>query len=129
MTTPTAPAIDCEQHHPGLSVSDVRAATDFYTRKLGFTMGFTWGEPPTIAGVQLGKVQIFLEQGTPCPKGVRFISSSAMLTSFMSSTALTALMSWSRLGTGTMACATTQSRTCMGTGCHLAIPCSTSARH
>lgn len=69
MTTPTAPNIDCEQHHPSLSVADVRAAADFYTKKLGFNLGFTWGEPPTIAGVNLGKVQIFLELGTPSPKG------------------------------------------------------------
>ena len=69
MTTPTAPNIDCEQHHPSLSVSDVLTAVDFYTNKLGFSLGFTWGEPPTIAGVNLGKVQIFLEQGTPSPKG------------------------------------------------------------
>jgi catechol 2,3-dioxygenase-like lactoylglutathione lyase family enzyme len=69
MTTPIAPDIYCEQHHPSLSVADVRAAVDFYTKKLGFSLGFTWGEPPTIAGVNLGKVQIFLEQGTPSPKG------------------------------------------------------------
>jgi catechol 2,3-dioxygenase-like lactoylglutathione lyase family enzyme len=69
MTSPTVPNIDCEQHQPSLSVADVRAAVDFYTTKLGFSLGFTWGEPPTIAGVNLGKVQVFLEQGTPSPKG------------------------------------------------------------
>jgi catechol 2,3-dioxygenase-like lactoylglutathione lyase family enzyme len=69
MTTPTAPNIECEQHHPSLYVADVRAAADFYTKKLGFNLGFTWGDPPTIAGLNLGKVQIFLEQGTPSPKG------------------------------------------------------------
>lgn len=65
----TAPHIDCEQHHTGLWVSDVPAAVDFYTKKLGFTLGFTWGDPPTMAGVTLDRVQIFLEQGTPNPKG------------------------------------------------------------
>ena len=69
MTTPTDPAIDCEQHHAVLSVADIRAAVDFYTSKLGFTLGFTWGEPPSYAGVTLGKVQVFLQRGTPCPKG------------------------------------------------------------
>ena len=69
MTAPNAPNIYCEQHHPSLFVADVRAAVDFYTEKLGFSLGFTWGEPPTIAGVKLGKVQIFLELGTPGPKG------------------------------------------------------------
>ncbi len=63
------PQTDCEQHHASLCVSDVLAAADFYREKLGFSLGFTWGDPPTIAGVNLGKVQIFLEQGTPCPQG------------------------------------------------------------
>ncbi|HSE52337.1 MAG TPA: VOC family protein [Gemmatimonadales bacterium] len=69
MTTPTPPAIDCERQHPTLAVRDVAAATDFYTTKLGFTLGFTWGDPPEIAGVNLGKVQMFLERGTPNPAG------------------------------------------------------------
>jgi catechol 2,3-dioxygenase-like lactoylglutathione lyase family enzyme len=63
------PQIDCEQHHASLCVPDVLAAVDFYTAKLGFRPGFTWGDPPTIAGVNLGSVQIFLEQGTPNPQG------------------------------------------------------------
>jgi uncharacterized glyoxalase superfamily protein PhnB len=49
-----------------LPVSDVSAAVDFYTNKLGFSEGFTL---PTIAGVNLGHVQIFLEQGNPNPDG------------------------------------------------------------
>lgn len=69
MTSPAAPHVDCEQHHPSLSVSDVLAAADFYTKKLGFSLAFTWGEPPTMAGVNLGHVQMFLEQGAPSPKG------------------------------------------------------------
>jgi catechol 2,3-dioxygenase-like lactoylglutathione lyase family enzyme len=67
MTTP--PYVDCEQHHPSLAVGDVPAAVDFYTGKLGFALGFTWGDPPTIAGVNLGQVQMFLERGTPSPLG------------------------------------------------------------
>jgi catechol 2,3-dioxygenase-like lactoylglutathione lyase family enzyme len=69
MTTSAVPQVDCEQHHATLSVSDVPAAADFYTNKLGFALAFTWGEPPTMAGVNLGKVQIFLEQGTAAPQG------------------------------------------------------------
>ena len=69
MTTPAVPEVDCEQQHPSLAVSDVRRAVDFYTTKLGFTPGFTWGDPPTMAGVNLGRVQLFLEQGTPGPQG------------------------------------------------------------
>jgi catechol 2,3-dioxygenase-like lactoylglutathione lyase family enzyme len=68
MTTAATPPVDCEQHAT-LSVSDVLAASDFYTKKLGFSLGFTGGEPPTMAGVNLGHVQIFLDQGTPSPKG------------------------------------------------------------
>lgn len=63
------PDIECEQQHAGLPVADVMAAVDFYTTKLGFKLGFTWGDPPEMAGVNLGNVQLFLERGTPNPKG------------------------------------------------------------
>jgi uncharacterized glyoxalase superfamily protein PhnB len=69
MTTPATPQVDCEQHHPSLAVRDIPAAVEFYTKKLGFFVAFTWGDPPTMAGVNLGQVQMFLEQGTPCPTG------------------------------------------------------------
>jgi catechol 2,3-dioxygenase-like lactoylglutathione lyase family enzyme len=69
MTTPVAPDVDCEQTHAGLAVSDVGAAVGFYTTKLGFTLAFTDGDPPTFAGVNLGHVQMFLELGTPSPAG------------------------------------------------------------
>jgi uncharacterized glyoxalase superfamily protein PhnB len=42
---------------------------EYYTRRLGFQLGFTWGEPPEMAGVNLGDVQLFLERGTPSPDG------------------------------------------------------------
>jgi catechol 2,3-dioxygenase-like lactoylglutathione lyase family enzyme len=70
MTIPAPPLVECDQVHPVLVVSDIAAAVDFYTKKLGFTLAFTWGgDPPTFAGVNLGKVQIFLQQVTPSPKG------------------------------------------------------------
>lgn len=69
MTTPAIPIIDCEMIHPSLAVDDIVAASDFYTRKLGFRQSFIWGDPPSMAGVNLGQVQMFLEQGTPSPKG------------------------------------------------------------
>src|ERR1700723_657627 len=53
--------------HAGLAVSDILAAVEFYVKKLGFEPGFTWGEPPNFAGVNLGKVQIFLGKGVPTP--------------------------------------------------------------
>lgn len=61
--------IECEQHHAGLTVPDVLAAVDFYTNKLGFRAGFTWGEPAGFAGVNLDRVQIFLQKGDPAPGG------------------------------------------------------------
>lgn len=81
MTAIAAPFVECEQVHAVLVVGDIRAAVDFYTSKLGFTLGFTWGDPPTFAGVNLGKVQMFLQQGTPEPKGcaVTFVVGDADL--------------------------------------------------
>jgi catechol 2,3-dioxygenase-like lactoylglutathione lyase family enzyme len=69
VTKAGAPEVDCEQHHPSLAVDDVGAAVEFYTKKLGFKLGFTWGDPPSMAGVNLGEVQMFLEKGTPSPQG------------------------------------------------------------
>ncbi|MEA2164075.1 MAG: hypothetical protein QOK37_2202 [Thermoanaerobaculia bacterium] len=69
MTTPVPPEVECEQEHAALKVSDVAAAAEFYTTKLGFKVAFMFGDPPNIAGLNLGNVQMFLEQGTPNPKG------------------------------------------------------------
>ena len=77
---PTAqPTVDCESVHPEIVMADVLAAVDFYTQKLGFAPGFTWGEPVTFAGVNLGDARIFLSQGTPEPRGfaVRFVVGDA----------------------------------------------------
>jgi catechol 2,3-dioxygenase-like lactoylglutathione lyase family enzyme len=69
MDTPAAPEVECEQQHAALPASDIVAAVEFYTKKLGFRLGFTWGDPPSMAGVNLGNVQMFLERGTPIPDG------------------------------------------------------------
>ena len=69
MTERERPDVDCTQQHAELPVSDVRAAADFYTTKLGFALGFLYGDPPQMAGVNLGGVQMFLHQGTPNPAG------------------------------------------------------------
>lgn len=69
MTDRTAPTVDCSHHHTGLPVNDVPQAVAFYEERLGFDVGFTWGEPVTMAGMNLGEAQIFLEQGTPNPTG------------------------------------------------------------
>jgi catechol 2,3-dioxygenase-like lactoylglutathione lyase family enzyme len=57
---PSSPNVDCEQLHPLLRVGDLRTAIGFYTGKLGFTLGFTWGDPPEMAGVNLGGVSVHL---------------------------------------------------------------------
>ena len=69
MSARVAPQVECEQEHASLYVRDVAAAAEFYSTKLGFTIAFTYGEPPTMAGVNLGNVQMFLEKGTPSPEG------------------------------------------------------------
>ena len=69
MATSAPPFVECEQIHAGLAVRDLPAALDFYTKRLGFTLGFTWGDPPAFAGVNLGKVQMFLQKGVPETKG------------------------------------------------------------
>ncbi len=67
MTSATPPFVECEQIHAAVAVADLPAAVDFYANKLGFTVAFTWGDPPTFAGVNLGNVQMFLAKGTPTP--------------------------------------------------------------
>jgi catechol 2,3-dioxygenase-like lactoylglutathione lyase family enzyme len=67
VTSPALPFIECERIHAGLAVSDIPTAVEFYVKRLGFQQAFTWGEPPTFAGVNLDKVQMFLAKGTPTP--------------------------------------------------------------
>jgi uncharacterized glyoxalase superfamily protein PhnB len=67
VTIQPLPFIECDQIHAGLAVSDIPNALEFYTNKLRFQQAFTWGDPPTFAGVNLGTVQMFLTKGTPSP--------------------------------------------------------------
>jgi catechol 2,3-dioxygenase-like lactoylglutathione lyase family enzyme len=69
MSQPPVPTIECRQQHPSMAVGDVRAAAEYYVSRLGFTLGFNWGEPPSMAGVNLGEVQMFLQNGSPCVAG------------------------------------------------------------
>lgn len=69
MTTSAPPFVECDQMHALVVVADIPAAVAFYTENLGFRLAFTWGEPPTFAGVNLGRMQMFLQKGTPEPKG------------------------------------------------------------
>src|SRR5437868_5715077 len=65
MTTPSNAPVACDQQHASVFVSDLNAAIEFYTKTLGFTVAFTWGDPPAFAGVNLDKTQIFLDAAYP----------------------------------------------------------------
>jgi catechol 2,3-dioxygenase-like lactoylglutathione lyase family enzyme len=67
MTNPTPPVVECEKMHVTLPVSNLAAAIEFYVTKLGFRLGFLWGEPAFFAGIALGDVEIFLKEDTPAP--------------------------------------------------------------
>src|SRR5215510_7696683 len=64
MSQNTAPFVICDRLHPGLNVGDINEAVKHYTEQLGFTLGFTWGDPPDMAGVNFGNVSIHLFQDT-----------------------------------------------------------------
>jgi catechol 2,3-dioxygenase-like lactoylglutathione lyase family enzyme len=67
--SPGRPIVDCAHVNPVLRVRDLAAALAFYTQRLGFQPGFTWGEPPDFGGVDLDRVRVFLQQGEPLPSG------------------------------------------------------------
>jgi catechol 2,3-dioxygenase-like lactoylglutathione lyase family enzyme len=79
MPDASAPPIDCTRLNPTLRVRDVARAIDFYTSRLGFRIGFEWGEPLRFAGMNFGEVQIFLQQGDPgsVPAQVYFVVDDA----------------------------------------------------
>jgi catechol 2,3-dioxygenase-like lactoylglutathione lyase family enzyme len=47
---------------PILPVADVAAAIWFYCDVLGFRVGWTWGDPPTVASVCRDQVELMLER-------------------------------------------------------------------
>lgn len=69
----TPPKVECARMHPVLLVSDLAATIEFYTQRLGFTLGFTWPDPPTFAGMDLGEMQLFLS-ATSDPPPVSIVS-------------------------------------------------------
>lgn len=75
----SAPPVECTRINPTVRVRDVARAIDFYTSRLAFRLGFTWGEPLRFAGVNLGEVQLFLQQGDPgaVPAQVYFVVDDA----------------------------------------------------
>ena|SRR5579872_335267 len=52
-----------------LGVANVAAAVAYYRDVLGFAVDFTWDEPPTYAGVQLGAACLHLAQSTRKERG------------------------------------------------------------
>jgi catechol 2,3-dioxygenase-like lactoylglutathione lyase family enzyme len=77
MTENRVPRIDCDRLHPLLLVSDIPEAIEFYSKKLGFSHGFTWGDPPEMAGMNLGTVSIHLYKGEPKGNSVYFVVGDA----------------------------------------------------
>lgn len=77
MSATTIPNVDCDRLHPLLLVSDIPAAVAFYRDKLGFTLGFSWGEPPEMAGMNLGQVSVHLYLGEPKGNSVYFVVGDA----------------------------------------------------
>ena len=70
MTQPF-PKVDCERVHPGLPVSDVAGGGLLHEAAgVHARIHVARGRTPTMAGVNLGDVQVFLEQGTPNPAGI-----------------------------------------------------------
>jgi catechol 2,3-dioxygenase-like lactoylglutathione lyase family enzyme len=63
------PVANCEYLHPVLSVSDLPASIRFYADQLGFSIGFTAGDPIQIAGMNMGFGSLHLRRGTPSPAG------------------------------------------------------------
>jgi catechol 2,3-dioxygenase-like lactoylglutathione lyase family enzyme len=63
------PKVHGQWVHPILKVPDVQAAIDFYTQKLGFTIGFVWGDPVSAAGLNLGPAQVLVEASTSPGEG------------------------------------------------------------
>lgn len=106
-----APKVDCDEVTAGLAVPDVNAAVEFYTSRLGFTVGFLWGEPPTFAGVELGRVRLFLQQGTPNPGGSSSTSRWKTRTRCSTTSAATVPTSRCRPATGSTGSATTRCAT------------------
>jgi catechol 2,3-dioxygenase-like lactoylglutathione lyase family enzyme len=50
---------------PWFPVSDIAAAVAFYRARLGFDLGWIWGDPPTHANVCRGAIDISLMQKPP----------------------------------------------------------------
>ena len=77
-TSAKAPqSIEIYSLQPILGVADVRATAEFYRDKLGFEIGFFYGDPPTYAGLRLGEwsmsganIHLARDDPAPSPQGL-----------------------------------------------------------
>jgi|SRR5215471_11307375 len=60
MIRPVGGQPEFEAVSPVFPVSDVPAALTFYCERLGFDLGWTWGDPPTHANVCRGRISLSL---------------------------------------------------------------------
>ena len=51
--------------YPTLAVPDVAATCDWYVEKLGFSLRFLWGEPPTHGAILLAEACVHFWRGEP----------------------------------------------------------------
>ena len=117
-----APKVDCDQIHAGGgAVANIAEAVEFYSKRLGFTTGFLWGNPPRFAGMNLETCRCFFAKERPEPKGcfVTFVVGNAdEFTSFIARGGWT---SRSQSPIATTALGTIRCATCTGTTSDLAI--------
>ncbi|MCR9156344.1 MAG: VOC family protein [Rhodobacteraceae bacterium] len=65
MSPNTPDSIECSAVYPTLAVRSVADACNWYVEKLGFTVRFLWGEPPTHGALLLGEACVHFWQGIP----------------------------------------------------------------
>jgi catechol 2,3-dioxygenase-like lactoylglutathione lyase family enzyme len=56
----TGEQAELDQVFPVFAVRDLGEAVAFYREKLGFSLAWSWGDPPVRVGVRLGKVELQL---------------------------------------------------------------------
>ena len=65
MSPNTLYSVECSAVYPTLAVRSVSDACNWYVEKLGFTVRFLWGEPPTHGAILLGEACVHFWQGVP----------------------------------------------------------------